>query len=74
MQTKVLPLCSLTVLVPSLTSGHVRPGAAAPCGYPSSGFAPIAGEIKVRANNVIKNVEIRDLDFKIMVEGITLRY
>ena len=43
-QTKVFPLYSLTALYPSSVIGHVRPGAAVPCGYPSSRFAAVAGE------------------------------
>ena len=49
-QTKVFPLCSLTVLKPSSAIGHVRPGAAVPCGYPSSRFAAVAGVSSERSS------------------------
>jgi hypothetical protein len=60
--TKVLPLCSLTALKPTSEFGQVRPGAAVPCGYPSSGFAALPGardkrvseETKVKERSVFR--------------------
>jgi predicted nucleic acid-binding Zn ribbon protein len=54
--TKVLPLCSLTALKPTSEFGQVRPGAAVPCGYPSSGFAalPEARDKRVSEETKVK--------------------
>jgi hypothetical protein len=47
-QIKVFCVISLTAVKPTSEFGQVRPGAATPCGYPSSGFAPLTGEINAR--------------------------
>jgi hypothetical protein len=47
-QTKFFCVISLIVVKPTSEFGQVLPGAATPCGYPSSGFAPLAGEAKAR--------------------------
>jgi hypothetical protein len=48
--TRVFPLNALTCLKPSSLFGQVRPGAACPSGYPSSGFAALVeGIIEIDA-------------------------
>ncbi|CAB4956398.1 unannotated protein [freshwater metagenome] len=71
-QIKVFPLYSLTVLKPSVAAGHVRPGAAESCGYPSSRFAAVAGEVKERLAKDVNAKAIRNSRFKIMIYRRTL--
>jgi hypothetical protein len=59
-QTKVFPLISLTAENPSSEFGQVRPGAATPSGYPSSGLAALAGARMKSASEEIKVKERKE--------------
>ena len=61
MHERFLPLYELSSFCPTASAEHVRPGAAAPSGYPSSNAAAVADEVrnsesKEPAANTVNNL------------------
>jgi hypothetical protein len=65
-QIKVFCVISLTAVKPTSEFGQVLPGAATPCGYPSSGFAALAGEVRANVKDETKRSESHDLRFELI--------
>jgi hypothetical protein len=65
-QIKVFCVISLTAVKPTSEFGQVLPGAATPCGYPSSGLAALAGEVRANVKDETKRSESHDLRFELI--------